>query len=124
MAALFSALVGGCASAPVRVHPTGSEGGSWRAVLPGSEGGSWRAVLPGSAVSEALAASSRPDWIDSRRNASLSPHAFEPILATTAWPERDRPTLSRPRVVWVPRSPERYTYFRSTEERYEYRRGW
>ncbi|MBK7405892.1 MAG: hypothetical protein IPJ41_15050 [Phycisphaerales bacterium] len=82
---------------------------------------SWQAVLPGPVVVEASSLRGHPSWIDGRRNESLSAHTERPLLATTAWPERERPTLSRPRVIWVPRSPDHYLYYRS-EHRGSYER--
>lgn len=85
-------------------------------------GTSWNAVLPGGAVRQGLADQGTPSWITSRNDAHLSARSIEPVLATTAWPQADRPSLYRPLYLRSLRSPESFIYYQS-ESRYEYRRG-
>lgn len=86
-------------------------------------GGSWQAVLPGPRVAALSAEQGRADWTATRNDERLNVRPVEPLLATTAWPERERPTVRRPVLIRVHRRPEGFIYYR-TEERYEYRRGW
>jgi hypothetical protein len=85
-------------------------------------GDSWQAVLPGAAVASTLAESDGEGWITTRNDRHLNLRLIEPVLATTAWPQAPRPSLSRPRYIRLHRSPESFIYYRA-EERFEYRRG-
>ncbi len=86
-------------------------------------GTSWNAVLPGRAViSQGDTTPGTPSWVTSRNDAHLNVRSIEPILATTAWPQTDRPSLYRPLYLRSLRSPESFIYYQS-ESRYEYRRG-
>ncbi len=81
-------------------------------------GGSWSAVLPGQSVSNAAGISdigqsaSVPAWILSRNDSSLNARAVDPVLATTAWPERERPSVQRPILIRVYEQPGRYYSYR------------
>ena len=97
--------------------------GSRAVSMASADGGSWAAVLPGARVAELTAERGEPAWIDTRNDERLNIRTFDPILATTEWPERERPSLRRPVFVRIHRQPEGFIYYR-TEERYEYRRGW
>ena len=96
--------------------------GSRTARLGAGAGGSWEAVLPGARVTELATEQPEEAWITGRNDRHLNVRPVEPVLATTAWPEPDRPSLRRPVFVRIHRQPEGFIYYRS-EERYEYRRG-
>lgn len=104
--AAVAALTGCTESRSTRISP---------APQPGA-GGSWSTVLPLTAVS-ASPGQSAPAWILSRNDSELSPRSVDPVLATSAWPEPERPSLRRPILIRVHEQPGRY-YSYGPQRRY------
>lgn len=107
--AAVAALTGCTESRSTRITqtPQPGAGGSWSSVLPAS-------ALPSSAGAAGQAA---PDWILSRNDADLSPRSVDPVLATSDWPEPERPSLRRPILIRVYEQPGRY-YSYGPQRRY------
>jgi|GEM_PF-3393766 len=107
--AAVAALTGCTESRSTRITqtPQPGAGGSWSSVLPA-------ASLPLSAETTGQAA---PDWIQSRNDNGLSPRSVDPVLATSDWPEPERPSLRRPILIRVYQQPGRY-YSYGPQRRY------
>ena len=103
------ALTGCTGSRPttLTVAPQPGAGGSWSAVLPG-QGASFASGISDIAGQSA----SVPAWILSSNDSSLNARAVDPVLATTAWPERERPSIQRPILIRVYEQPGRYYSYR------------
>lgn len=81
-------------------------------------GGSWNAVLPGAAVAGPRTLDTEtPAWVLSRNDDHLNPRSVDPVLATEAWPEPDRPSLQRPVLIRVYETPGRYYSYRPDRRR-------
>lgn len=72
--------------------------------------------MPAAALASPDGASG-PEWILSRNDGSLSPRSVDPVLATSAWPEPERPSLRRPILIRVYEQPGRY-YSYGPQRRY------
>lgn len=102
--ALLGALVAGCASdqaastvsAPV---PAGTD--RWEAV-----------VLPEATAAVFAEGEVEGAWWGWRRDEALAVRVDGPALATSEWPEPERPTLDRPRYLSLPTRPETILHLR------------
>lgn len=113
--ASVAALSGCTGSRPttLAVSPQPAAGGSWSAVLPGQGVGRQAGI---SDTQQPFAAA--PGWILSRNDSALSARAVEPLLATTDWPERERPSVQRPILIRVYEQPGRFYSYRPQHRRY------
>lgn len=106
-------LAGGCA-APDRVPAVAagpSAGGSWVAVLPAAVLGEEAGAGAAAAFPPELWAAD-PGWVLTRADDRLNPREVEPVLATSAWPEVERPSLLRPIFVRIYSQPHGFYHYR------------
>lgn len=125
MVGVVSGVAGGCAGGGGGGAFAGAvaPAGAWRGVQVGGAGGSgggWGAAhLPGASVAALGPASAGAEY--GRRDGSLSARPAAPMLATAAWPEPPRASLTRQRTIWIETSARVGTFY-VPEERSE--RGW
>lgn len=105
--AAVAALTGCTGSRSARIDPTPQSGA----------GGSWNAVLPAAGMSAGASGQPTPAWILSRNDSDLNPRSVDPVLATSQWPEPERPSLRRPILIRVYEQPGRY-YTYGPQRRY------
>ncbi|MFM9996110.1 MAG: hypothetical protein ACKVU4_09950 [Phycisphaerales bacterium] len=94
---LISACVG--CSGPVARRPVGARAGN--------QGSAWEVVLDGARLARV---ESEPET--GRLNERLNHRADAPVTALDSWPERARPSVDRPRRVYMTGSFREYLYFR------------
>ncbi|GAB4383357.1 MAG: hypothetical protein Kow0022_02980 [Phycisphaerales bacterium] len=75
----------------------------------GHQAAAWESVLPGP-----MFASVMPGPESARRDAELSYRPNSPLRAIDSWPERERPDLSRWRILRLPRDADSVIYFEQT----------
>ncbi len=90
----------------------------------GNQGASWESVLPGPAFAQVTPG---PEY--SRRDAALSYRPDDPMLASSEWPERQRPELGRWRTLRLPRDASGVIFFQPAPEdrgrdHHGHGRGW
>lgn len=97
-------ILAGCAGTTTPTQLVATEPGA---------GATWAAALPhGDTPAESR----------TRNDGALNPRTVEPVLASTRWPEPDRPSLRRPVLVRILTRPESFYHYRRVEERIDYRR--